>query len=99
MKPRIRGVEDEQAIQLALSGLLGRAGYDVSVAGSGEEALASLEENPYDLVLTDLQMPEKDGIETIMELRAEFPDVGILAVSGGDKGSTGGRLRDVARPG
>ncbi len=47
MKPRILVVEDERAIQLALSGLLGRAGYDVSVAGSGEEALSCRSGRPF----------------------------------------------------
>jgi DNA-binding NtrC family response regulator len=56
VKPRILVVEDERAIQIALSGLLGRAGYEVSVAGSGKDALALLEEESFDLVLTDLAL-------------------------------------------
>jgi len=47
-------------------------------------------------VVTDLLMPEKDGIEAVLELRAEFPDVDIFAVAGGDTGSTGGLLEAQA---
>jgi CheY-like chemotaxis protein len=56
VKARILVVEDERAIQLALSGLLGRAGYEVSLAASGEEAIAKLGEGAFDLVLTDLAL-------------------------------------------
>jgi CheY-like chemotaxis protein len=56
MKPRVLVVEDERAIQLALSGLLGRQGYDVDVAGNGEDAIAAVREHAFDLVLTDLAL-------------------------------------------
>ena len=56
MKARILIVEDERAIQLALSGLLRREGYEVEVASSGEEALGQLAAAPFDLVLTDLAL-------------------------------------------
>ncbi|MGH0031118.1 MAG: sigma-54-dependent transcriptional regulator [Myxococcota bacterium] len=83
MKARILVVEDERAIQLALSGLLGRAGYDVSLAGSGEEALATLEENPFDLVLTDLALGRgasgMDVLHRVKELRPETVVVMITA--------------------
>jgi DNA-binding NtrC family response regulator len=83
VKPRILVVEDERAIQLALSGLLGRAGYDVSVAGSGEEALSRLEEIPFDLVLTDLALGRgpsgMDVLHRAKELRPETVVVMITA--------------------
>jgi DNA-binding NtrC family response regulator len=56
MNARILVVEDEKAIQLALSGLLRREGYDVEVSGTGEDALAKLRETTFDLVLTDLAL-------------------------------------------
>ena len=56
MTARILVVEDERAIQIALSGLLSREGYDVEVAGSGDEAIAKLEVGAFDLVLTDLAL-------------------------------------------
>ena len=56
MKARILVVEDERAIQIALSGLLRREGYEVEVASSGEQALARLSDAVFDLVLTDLAL-------------------------------------------
>jgi DNA-binding response OmpR family regulator len=83
VKPRILVVEDERAIQIALSGLLGRAGYDVSVAGSGKDALALLEEDGFDLVLTDLALGAgpsgMDVLAAAMRLRPESPVVMITA--------------------
>ena len=83
MKPRILVVEDERAIQIALSGLLGRAGYDVSVAASGGDAIAMLEAGSYDLVLTDLALGRgpsgMDVLATAKRLRAESAVVMITA--------------------
>ena len=76
-------VEDERAIQIALSGLLRREGYEVEVAGSGDEAIAKLEEGPYDLVLTDLALgvgPNgMDVLRMAKEQRAETVVVMITA--------------------
>ena len=74
-----------------------RDGHEVHEAEDWAVGLKLSREDPPDVVVADLLRPEKDGIETIMELRAEFPDVGILAVSGGDMGATG--RASVRRPG
>jgi DNA-binding NtrC family response regulator len=83
MTARILVVEDEKAIQLALSGLLTRAGYDVSVAGSGNEAVAALENGAFDLVLTDLALGHgpsgMDVLRRSKELRPETVVVMITA--------------------
>jgi DNA-binding NtrC family response regulator len=81
---RVLVVEDERAIQLALSGLLGREGYDVEQARSGEEALARLAEDPpLDLVLTDLALggavSGMDVLRASKVARAETPVVMITA--------------------
>jgi len=83
VRSRILVVEDERAIQLALSGLLSRAGHDVSVVGSGEEAIAKLGGGSYDLVLTDLALGRgpsgMDVLETAKRLRPETAVVMITA--------------------
>jgi DNA-binding NtrC family response regulator len=80
---RILVVEDEQAIQLALSGLLRRQGYQVEVAGSGQEALRKLDDTSFDLVLTDLALGRglsgMDVLRRAKELRPETLVVMITA--------------------
>lgn len=63
--------------------LLGGAGYEVEMAENGIEAINKYRENPADLVVTDIIMPEKEGIETIIELKRDYPQVKIIALSGG----------------
>jgi CheY-like chemotaxis protein len=84
---RILLVEDEDAARRALSKVLMNAGYRVTQARNGDEAVRLWREQPGDLVILDMFMPEKDGIETIVELRAHSPSVRIIAMSGG--GSSG----------
>ncbi len=83
MNARILVVEDEKAIQLALSGLLRREGYDVEVAGTGEDALALLRDATFDLVITDLALGRgitgMDVLRAAKELRAETLVVMITA--------------------
>jgi DNA-binding NtrC family response regulator len=80
---RLLVVEDERAIQIALSGLLRREGYEVELAGSGDEALAKLREGAFDLVLTDLALGRgpsgMDVLEAARRLRAETVVVMITA--------------------
>jgi CheY-like chemotaxis protein len=65
--------------------MLERAGYIVTSTGDGRSALEQYGSNPTDLVITDLIMPETDGLEMIQELRRINPDVRILAISGGGR--------------
>ena len=58
------------------------AGFDVRVAADGRSGLAMLRDSGADVVVTDILMPDQDGIETIEKLRREFPDVQIVAISG-----------------
>ena len=58
-------------------------GYDVAEAADGNAGMKRFCERPADLVITDLIMPEKEGIETIVELRRRFREVKIIAMSGG----------------
>ncbi len=83
--PRILIIDDDIQILNMLRQTLERKGYEVAVAPDGKEGLRIYRENPSDLIVTDLLMPEKEGIETIAELRRDFPDVKIIAISGGGR--------------
>lgn len=80
---RIMVVDDDPGIRRALQILLSKAGYQVTQARDGLEALRMWREHGGDLVITDLHMPEKNGIETIIELLSHSPGVRIIAMSGG----------------
>jgi DNA-binding NtrC family response regulator len=79
---RILVVEDERAIQLALSGLLRREGYEVAVADSAEAALAQLREGPADLVLTDLALGQGlSGMDVLREVKASRPETAVVMIT------------------
>lgn len=80
---RILVVDDDAGIRRALHILLSRAGYRVTQARDGLEALRLWKDAGGDLVITDLHMPEKNGIEMIVELLSHSPGIRIIAMSGG----------------
>jgi len=80
---RILLIDDDAPVRRTLRKMLERQGYEVEEAADGKAGLRRYQENPADLIITDLIMPEMEGIETIMELRRKFPDVKIIAMSGG----------------
>ena len=82
---RILVIDDEAPVRDMLRQTLERAGYEVADAGAGRQGVVQLRQQPADLVITDILMPEQEGIETIRMLRKEFPQVKILAISGGGK--------------
>ncbi|MBU0516268.1 MAG: sigma-54 dependent transcriptional regulator [Proteobacteria bacterium] len=82
MAKHILVVDDEQAILQSLGGSLADEGYQVSTAASGTEALAQAAENQPDLVLLDIWMPGLDGIETLTRLKAEYPHLPVIMISG-----------------
>jgi len=79
---RILVVDDHQDTRDLLFVVLKTEGYDVALAADGEEALTSYRERAADVVLLDMFMPRKDGVTTVREMRAEFPSVTIVAMSG-----------------
>ncbi len=85
MRPRILFVDDEPNVRQGLRRMLHPWSdtWDIAFAANGEEALDLMQCLPFDVVITDILMPEKDGLETIQELRRHYPDVKIVAVSGG----------------
>lgn len=84
---RILLVDDEEMMRTAVRAMLEHFGHEVTVAGNGHEALAAQKANPAAILLTDLFMPEKEGIETIREFRKTYPSVRIIAMSGGSPGA------------
>ena len=81
--PRVLIVDDDPGIRRTLHILLSREGYQVTQARDGAEALRLWRDHGSDLVITDLHMPEKNGIETILELLSHSPGIRIIAMSGG----------------
>jgi CheY-like chemotaxis protein len=82
-------VEDDSQYRRLLKEVLENFGYEVLTTANGKEALQVFQEQMPKLVITDIIMPEKEGIETIRELRKLAPNVKIIAVSGGGIGSAG----------
>jgi DNA-binding response OmpR family regulator len=81
--PLILVIDDEVHIRTLLREMLERSGYEVMDAPDGAAGIRLYRENPADLVITDIIMPKKEGLETITDLRIEFPEVKIIAMSGG----------------
>ena len=80
---RILIIDDESQIRSMLRLMLERVGYEIAEAPDGVEGIRKYRENPADLIITDLIMPNKDGIGMIIDLKKEFPKVKIIAMSGG----------------
>jgi len=80
---RILVVDDEEQVRLLLRIFLEKKGHEVIEAVDGEEGINLYRQTPTDLIITDLIMPKKDGLNMIMELKKEFPKVKIIAISGG----------------
>ncbi len=87
--------------------MLEKEGYEVEEAPDGDMGIQLLHDHPADLLITDLFMPKKEGVETMLEVRKYFPQVKVIAMSGG--GRTGkldflpmtesfGALRTLAKP-
>jgi CheY-like chemotaxis protein len=82
---RILVIDDDDLIREMLGQILGDAGHEVVPASNGEMGVDLFRRQPADLIITDIIMPEKDGWEAIVELRRDFPEVKIIAMSGGGK--------------
>lgn len=82
---RILVIDDDVQFRQMLRQMLERAGYEVVDAADGREGVKLFRTLPTDLVITDIIMPEQEGIETIRELKRDFPDVKIVAISGGGR--------------
>lgn len=86
---RILVIEDDPLTREWLESLLSRNGYVVDLASNGREGLEQFELHQAELVITDIVMPEKDGIETITDLKRLRPGVKVIAISGGERRPAG----------
>jgi DNA-binding NtrC family response regulator len=89
-------IDDDDQFRKMLRQTLIKAGYSVSEASNGTEGIRSFRSEPADLVITDIVMPDKEGIETIMEMRQMAPSLNIIAISGGGRIGSASYL-DLAR--
>jgi CheY-like chemotaxis protein len=98
MKKRILFVDDEPNLRHGLQRMLRpmRPEWDMTFATNGREALQILNQEHCDVVVTDIFMPEKEGLETIMELRRDHPTTKIIAISGGGQKGRLLRALDIA---
>jgi CheY-like chemotaxis protein len=82
---RILVIDDEDEMRAMIRQLLEGEGYEVSEAPDGEIGMRKYKSKPCDLVITDIFMPVKEGIGTIVDLRRDFPDLKIIAITGGSR--------------
>ena len=81
-KNRILVVDDEDALRTILSTELSTAGYDVTSASDGDEAISFLRKNNFDLALLDIKMPKVDGIEVLKFIHKNFPGMKVIMLTG-----------------
>ena len=87
--PRILIIDDNEAFKKMTCEILKSEGYEVLSASNGKEGVKLCRGQPVDLIVTDLLMPDMDGIETIRELRSTSPDSKVIVVSGGGTAGSG----------
>ena len=78
-------VDDDTAVLEVVSEMLRLEGHDVTLAENGADAIREFDSRAYDLVITDLIMPEKEGLETIADIRRAVDGIPIIAISGGGR--------------
>lgn len=96
---RILIIDDEPQIRSMLTLMLEREGYEVVEASDGVAGIKIYRQDPADLIITDLIMPNKDGIGMIIDLKKEFSDVKIIAMSGGGLNKPDGYLKGAKKLG
>src|SRR5438132_12788677 len=86
---KILVIDDDHLVRYALTKILLSAGYEVVTAADGKRGMAVLRAEHPDVVITDIIMPDQEGIDTIIQIRRERPATKIIAIPGG------GRIRDL----
>ena len=84
-------LDDDEDLGSIVEMILQMEGHDTAVLKRAEDAVAAQRSRPADVLITDIFMPDQDGLETIQQFRSEFPQVKIIAMSGG-----GDTLRNVS---
>ena len=92
---RILVIDDDPEIRETVRRILASRGHTVELAQDGKVGIAALAQHVPDLVITDVFMPDQDGIETIIELRKAFPNLRVIAMSGGSTGGLMSLLDDM----
>ncbi|MHB8790347.1 MAG: response regulator transcription factor [Desulfobulbaceae bacterium] len=82
---RVLIIDDDEQIRVLLEQMMHWAGFEVMVAENGKVAMQLQQQNPADLVITDLIMPEQEGLETISRLKKDYQGIKIIAISGGGR--------------
>lgn len=90
---RILVIDDDSMARTVMSEMLASAGHDTVQAGDGKDGLAIFFDSNFDLVITDIIMQEVEGIQTIIELKKNTPDLKIIAISGGGRLSAHSHLQ------
>lgn len=78
-------IDDEELARFTIKEVLEGYGHTVIEAADGVKGIAAFHDNNVDLIITDIIMPEKEGVETIIELKQEAPELKIIAISGGGR--------------
>jgi len=81
-KKKVLVIDDEDIVRISCSRTLAPVGFEVRLARNGVEGLKILEEGPFDLVLTDLKMPDMDGIEVLRRIKEGWPAVEVIIITG-----------------
>ena len=90
-------IDDSAHVRDFLRRALERAGHRVVEAEDGAKGVRLFRQHPADLVITDIYMPEKEGLETIREIRSGFPGARIIAITGYDAPMKADRVLEIAR--
>jgi CheY-like chemotaxis protein len=80
---RILVIDDDLNMRETIRDVLSGNDYDIYIAPDGKEGMALHSSTPFDLIITDIIMPDMDGIEVILQLKKNHPDTKIIAISGG----------------
>jgi DNA-binding NtrC family response regulator len=89
-------IEDDEQMREMLEAVIKNVGHDVVSVSDGKYAMGAFINGQYDVVITDIVMPGKDGLKTIQDFRSRFPKIKIIAISGGDRSFSGDTYLDIA---